>query len=187
MELYREIAPLRFLCIPLSRCTATGSAAARCWAMGSIVSVAGQPLNFLMASIDRGEEVHETAVGIAEQDGAVAPWHRGGLLHPVADQRLKTLILAVDVVNLEFEWWFSGRAARSAVSPATASWRWSVCQLRWRITLSAPVRRCLGFRRRRSSASACRSGMLGRPRNGGQRGPGRGADRPHFAFTHEIG
>ena len=28
---------------------------------------------------------------------------------------------------------------------------------------------------------------LGRPRNGGQRGPGRGADRPHFAFTHEIG
>ena len=71
----------------------------------------------------------------------------------------------------------------------------------------------LGFRRRRSglpstskSATVWTSGclwdgtpvrqmqrvglqfwLLGRPRNGGQRGPGRGADRPHYAFTHEIG
>jgi len=39
----------------------------------------------------------------------------------------------------------------------------------------------------RCSGWARSSGMLGRPGNGGQRRPGRGADRPHYAFTHEIG
>jgi Adenylate and Guanylate cyclase catalytic domain len=38
-----------------------------------------------------------------------------------------------------------------------------------------------------AAGGAAVPGMLGRPRNGGQRGPGRGADHPHFAFTHEIG
>jgi len=49
------------------------------------------------------EEVDKVPVGVAEQDGAVAPRHGGGLLHPVADQGLEPLILAVDVINAELD------------------------------------------------------------------------------------
>jgi hypothetical protein len=52
---------------------------------------------------DRGEEVHQVAIGISEQQGAVAPRQRGGLLNPVVDDGLEPLVLAVDVVNLEFD------------------------------------------------------------------------------------
>src|ERR1039458_8919347 len=52
---------------------------------------------------DRREEVDEVAVGVAEQDGAVAPGHRGGLLNPVVDQRREPLVFAVDVLDAELD------------------------------------------------------------------------------------
>jgi len=50
---------------------------------------------------DGREQVDEVAVGVAEQDGAVAPGHRRRLLHPLVDQRGESLVLAVDVVDKE--------------------------------------------------------------------------------------
>jgi hypothetical protein len=44
---------------------------------------------------DGGEEIDEIAVGIAEQDGPISPGHRGWLLHPVADEGLQPLVLAI--------------------------------------------------------------------------------------------
>ena len=49
------------------------------------------------------EEIDEVAVGIAEQDGPISPGHRGWLLHPVADEGLEPLVLAIDVIDEELD------------------------------------------------------------------------------------
>jgi len=73
------------------------------------------------------EEVDKVPVGVAEQDGAVAPRHGGGLLHPVADQGLEPLILAVDVINAELDDDGEVVGGASGVFPRTAvsSTMWS--------------------------------------------------------------
>jgi hypothetical protein len=47
------------------------------------------------------EEVDEVSIGIAEQNGAVAPRHRGGFLDPVIDELLQARVFRVDVVDAE--------------------------------------------------------------------------------------
>jgi signal transduction histidine kinase len=62
---------------------------------------AAEPLDGFLG--DRGEEVDEVAVGIAEQDGPVSPGHRGRLLYPFADEGLQPLVLAVHVIDEELD------------------------------------------------------------------------------------
>jgi DHA1 family inner membrane transport protein len=52
---------------------------------------------------DGGEEVDEVAVGIAEQQRPVAPWHRGGLVDEVRDEAGQVLVDSVDVVDEELD------------------------------------------------------------------------------------
>src|ERR1700691_6489469 len=52
---------------------------------------------------DRGEEVDEVAVRVAEQQRPVAPGHRGGLLDEVLDEACQALVHAVHVVDEELD------------------------------------------------------------------------------------
>jgi hypothetical protein len=61
-------------------------------------------LNFLMASsVTEVKKVTRLPSGSRNNGGAVAPRHCGRLLNPVVDDGLEPLVLAVDVVNLEFD------------------------------------------------------------------------------------
>ena len=64
-------------------------------------SSTAEPLDRFLA--DRSEEIHEVAVGVAEQDGAVSPRHGGWFLHPVGDEWLQARVLGVDVVDAELD------------------------------------------------------------------------------------
>jgi hypothetical protein len=52
---------------------------------------------------DGCEQVDEVSVGMAEQDWAVAPRHRGWFLDPVLDEVLQARVFGVDVVDAEFD------------------------------------------------------------------------------------
>jgi hypothetical protein len=73
-----------------------------------MVESAGQRANFAMAARVAGvKKVDEVAVGVAEQERAVAPGHRGGLLDEILD--VAGQVLAYGQASLEFA---AGRIAR---------------------------------------------------------------------------